>query len=467
MPTLTVVRKSGSNLLLLLAAIAWTACSSDLIREDFLPDKGCTLIVDATKSNATPDTRGLNPPVNNAINAIWSEGDQVVVLSSDNNVVLGNMVPTSYGSNQTKLKATLNRTVKKGDQLTLAFPRTGRDYTGQKGTLADIAANYDYATATVTVNFADDSFVSATDAHFTNLQSIVRFTLKKANNSDLPVKYLIIEADGLIQNASPGSITITPTDATSDLYAALSGINNAAVTLTATDDKDIYTYTTAETKTFADGKFYRITAKMQKKPRTYTEPLTFESFDSRKGSVWATESGDLEYSKNGGEWKAYKSNQQISINNGDIIKFRGTQATIGNSNSSKYMQIKCNSNCYIYGNIMSLLSKDNFATMTELPYAYTFQNLFQGNSYIYHTEGKDLVLPATVLKKQCYYQMFSGCTNFNYIKCLATDIPANRGCTTNWLKSTAKKGTFVKAEGVNWPRNDDSGIPVDWDVKTE
>jgi hypothetical protein len=62
--------------------------------------------------------------------------------------------------------------------------------------------------------------------------------------------------------------------------------------------------------------------------------------------------------------------------------------------------------------------------------------------------------------------MFSGCTNFNYIKCLATDIPANRGCTTNWLKSTAKKGTFVKAEGVTWTKGD-SGIPVDWDVKTE
>ena len=461
------VRRFGSNILLLLAVIAWTACSSDLIREDFLPDKGCTLIVDATKGNATLDTRGLNPPENNAINAVWREGDQVVVLSSVDHVVLGSMVPTSYGSNQTKLKATLNRTVKKGDQLILAFPRTGRDYTGQKGTLADIAANYDYATATVTVNFADGSFVSATDAHFTNLQSIVRFTLKKADNSDLPVKNLIIEADGLIQNASPGSITITPTDATNDFYAALSGINNAAVTLTATDDKDIYTYTTAGTKTFADGKFYRITAKMQKKPRAYTEPLTFESFDSRKGSVWAIESGDLEYSKNGGEWKAYKSNQQISINNGDIIKFRGTQATIGNSNSSKYMQIKCNSNCYIYGNIMSLLSKDNFATMTELPYAYTFQNLFQGNTYIYHTEGKDLVLPATVLKKQCYYNMFNGCTNMNYLKCLATDISASN-CTNNWLKGTPSKTSsiFVKAAGVDWPRND-SGIPDKWTIEEE
>ena len=173
------VRRFGIKILLPLAVIAWTACSSDLIREDILPDKGCTLTVDATKSNATPDTRGLKPSENNAINAIWSEGDQVTILSSSNNAVLGTMTPTSYGSNQTKLKATLISPVKRGDQLTLVFPRTGRDYTGQKGTLNDIASNYDYATATVTVNYANDSFVSATDARFTNLQSIVRFTLKK------------------------------------------------------------------------------------------------------------------------------------------------------------------------------------------------------------------------------------------------------------------------------------------------
>ena len=133
------------------------------------------------------------------------------------------------------------------------------------------------------------------------------------------------------------------------------------------------------------------------------------------------------------------------------------------------MQIKCNSDCYIYGNIMSLLSKDNFATMTELPYAYTFQNLFQGNTYIYHTEGKDLVLPATVLRKQCYYNMFNGCTNMNYLKCLATDIPANRGCTTNWLKGTPTRGTrtFVKAEGFEGWTVGDSGIPNGWTIEEE
>lgn len=117
---------------------------------------------------------------------------------------------------------------------------------------------------------------------------------------------------------------------------------------------------------------------------------------------------------------------------------------------------------------MSLLSKEDYATMTELPYNETFQNLFKNdnNKNITHADGKDLVLPATVLRKNCYSEMFSGCTKLNYIKCLATDISA-KDCTTNWLKGTSTKGTFVKAEGFEgWPAGD-SGIPSGWTVLSE
>ena len=115
---------------------------------------------------------------------------------------------------------------------------------------------------------------------------------------------------------------------------------------------------------------------------------------------------------------------------------------------------------------MSLLSKDDFATMTELPYDNTFQNLFKDNKNISHAEGKDLVLPATKLRRNCYAQMFSGCTNFNYVKCLATDISAS-GCTSNWLKGTKGRGTFVKAKGFNGWTYGDSGIPNNWSVIQE
>lgn len=459
------VKRLGNKLLLLIAAIAWTACSNDLVREETLPDKGYTLIVEATKGQTT-GTRGLNPPENNQIAAVWSENDRVTVLSA-NNAVLGTMVPTSTGDYKTHLKATLNNPVKKGDRLTLVFPRTKRDYTGQKGTLNDIATNYDYATAEVEVTFTDGSFVSATDARFINQQAIVRFNLIDGNSNPISASNLTISADGLLQNATTkGPITITPTDATSEIYAALSGLNGI-VTLKATINNRTYQCVTSGTKSFANSGFYRIAAKM-KAPINYPEPLTLENCGDEYCNVTVSDFGDLQYKLGDGDWTTYTSTTRIRLNSrGEKVSFRGTNATTG-SGGSNYMNINCNGPCYVYGNVMSLLSKDNYATMTELPYDHTFQNLFMGNSYITHAENKDLVLPATTLTQYCYYQMFSGCTNMNYVKCLATDISA-KNCTYNWLYNTARRGTrtFVMAIGADWPLGSDSGIPQGWTVIEE
>lgn len=461
-----MARRFGSKTLLLTAAIVWTACSSDLVREEILSDKGCTLTVEATKGQ-TADTRALNPDGNKIVTT-WTMDDQVTVLNT-NNAVIGTMKPTWIEGSHAKLKTTLNSSIhlNVGDRLSLVFPRTGRDYTGQKGTLPDIATNYDYATASVEVKYADESFVSTTDASFTNQQAIVRFKLIDRNDQPINASNLTIAADGLLQNASTtGPITITPTNATDEFYAALSGLKGI-VKLTATANDRTYSYTTTGDKEFADSKYYLVKAKMQKNPVAYTEPLTLECNDSKGCLITVSNSSDLEYSKDGGTtWVPYKSRIELK-NIGDKVSFRGTWST-RETGSSKRTNFSCVGICYIYGNIMSLLSKEDYATMTELPYNETFQNLFKNdnNKNITHADGKDLVLPATVLRKNCYSEMFSGCTKLNYIKCLATDISA-KDCTTNWLKSTAKKGTFVKAEGFEGWTVGDSGIPNGWTIEEE
>lgn len=59
--------------------------------------------------------------------------------------------------------------------------------------------------------------------------------------------------------------------------------------------------------------------------------------------------------------------------------------------------------------------------------------------------------------------MFAGCTNLNYVKCLATDISADY-CTINWLDGVAATGTFKKATGMeDWTTGVD-GIPTGWTV---
>ena len=67
--------------LLAAAVFSLMACSSDLVREEILPDNGRILSIEAYKGKAAADTRGLNQSSETSnINAIWSEGDYVTVL---------------------------------------------------------------------------------------------------------------------------------------------------------------------------------------------------------------------------------------------------------------------------------------------------------------------------------------------------------------------------------------------------
>ena len=73
-------------------------------------------------------------------------------------------------------------------------------------------------------------------------------------------------------------------------------------------------------------------------------------------------------------------------------------------------------------------------------------------------------LPAITLTGYCYSQMFNGCTSLNYIKCLATNINANK-CTTDWLTNVAASGTFVKAASMTSWTTGVNGIPSGWTVQ--
>lgn len=442
-------------LLLLVVCLGWTACSSDLALESALQGQDIVLTVDASKGGAV--TRGLT----SSLQAVWDSNDRVTVLNASGDAI-GTMTPLTTGAAKTKLQASLTSTVQLNDALTLVFPRQSRDYTGQVGTLADIASKYDYATAAVKVHYIEDGIVSATNATFENQQAIVKFSLLDGS-TPIQATSLTISADGLKQNATAtGDLTITPAAATSEFYAALSGVNGV-VSLTAKAGDKTYTYTTAASQTFANGGYYPLTVKMKRDNDPRGSYLTLESAANDGNSVvWVTNHGTLEYRVDDGAWAAY-TDQQVSLAKGQKVSFRGTDAT--STSSSSHMQINCDDLCYIYGNIMSLLDKDNFATLTTLPYVETFAELFKGNEYITHADGKDLVLPATQLLKECYFQMFYGCTRLNHIVCLATDVSADN-CTYQWMFNVAEKGTFVKASAANW-REGESGIPEGWTVVNE
>lgn len=286
-------------------------------------------------------------------------------------------------------------------------------------------------------------------------------------------------------------------------------------------------------------------------------PLTIEAATDAKIRIfcpWST----LKYKINDGSLQTpvvqYPGNDyaqtSITVAAGDKVSFyaNGSENDIDND----YIQnIKIfdidedaeNTLCYYYGNIMSLLDAENFATKKVIEEAESFAYLFaDGYIRLKNHATKKLILPATTLSDYCYAGLFEGCESItespelpatelktgcysemfhscyalteapelpsetlapgcyyrmfdsckslerapdltasllvtscygemfynckilNYVKCLATNISAE-DCTSEWLSRVAATGTFLKANGVTWTR-DENGIPASWTEET-
>ncbi len=220
-------------------------------------------------------------------------------------------------------------------------------------------------------------------------------------------------------------------------------------------------------------------------------PLTLEAIKANTMVTFKNNSvGPITYRVNGGEPQTIASDENSSIilsNVGDKVCFYGDWP-MSVPLSPIYRHIYCYKDCYVYGNIMSLVDSANFENKTTMPFLCTFEHLFSGNENIKNKQGMDLLLPATkLLYSSCYKEMFSGCTSLTKapflpatslvrgcynemfygcqklasITCLARNISAEE-CTAYWItvKSTGK---FTRLYGVNWSRGA-NGIPDGWTV---
>jgi hypothetical protein len=160
---------------------------------------------------------------------------------------------------------------------------------------------------------------------------------------------------------------------------------------------------------------------------------------------------DIEYSTDGGAtWTSGNtggSGVEVTLTNiGDNVMFRGDNSQYGKDNGSNPATcntISCTADCYVYGNIMSLIDKTGFATNKVLPTGtYTFYYLFKDNTYLknHPNAAYTLELPATTLTEYCYRNMFSGC------KALVTPpvLPATKlenSCYSSMFRSCSSMAT--------------------------
>ena len=241
-------------------------------------------------------------------------------------------------------------------------------------------------------------------------------------------------------------------------------------------------------------------------------PLTIEAITPGNISVSGLKEG-FQYSKNGGA-KTAVTNDEIVLNAGDKVQFYGNGTSITYYQGTIITGSGDGFTCKMYGNIMSLVDEENFATATTLSEGNTFYGLFFGFNTL--TDASGLLLPATQLAGSCYYymfrdcssltaapalpaetlvsncyrsmfmgcsaltaapelpatelvnncyrQMFTNCSKLATVTCLATS-GINTGSSYNWLAGAGSlvqgTKTFNAVSTAVWPEGN-SGIPTGW-----
>ena len=164
---------------LLMAGAAFTACSSsddNIIDEQPVnpAQKTYTLTVNASKGDGA-QTRALDL-TGKTLTASWATTENVYVKKGET-WATGSLQPETAGTTATLKGSLTGISIEANDNLTLQFPNSGDiTYAGQLGTLADIQANFDWATATVDVESVSPSGninPKTATTTFTNQQAII------------------------------------------------------------------------------------------------------------------------------------------------------------------------------------------------------------------------------------------------------------------------------------------------------
>ncbi len=186
---------------------------------------------------------------------LWDQGDQVTVYKNGTSV--GTMSPTTYGTLAATLTGTLTGSFAKDDVLDVYLPSAAMDFTGQKGTIYDLSANFSYQHATAKVQEAANQILSLSNVNPSHRQEYLRFVLTdETGETRLHPSRLELHAvsGGHIAASVAANGTVTPTDVLTiepevengeypgELFVALLNDDDATVTyrIKATVGSDVY-----------------------------------------------------------------------------------------------------------------------------------------------------------------------------------------------------------------------------------
>lgn len=250
---------------LLVAGLALGACGGDDAEDTQTPSSPSTPSSPAGKWSVTVnagvnETRGLSL-ANDKLSANWKTTESVYVYYGD--VKVGVLHPTANSDNgSVTLKGDLDtKNYIVGANLTLKFPREPIIYTGQKGTIDDIAENFDYLEAEATILAVDAAAHSMTidDATFVSKQTIARLTFNQTLNA----------ADEVTITGASEAVSVTLEDAVAvgnPVFVALPLINTATnytLDISVTRNNITVYEGTLDDKTLQNKKYYTTSVTLQ------------------------------------------------------------------------------------------------------------------------------------------------------------------------------------------------------------
>ena len=263
-----------------MAAMTMTACSTE---EDAAPEKaaGQTGTFQVSINVGPAETRAISVGGNNGhtLYTNWDNGDEVTVVK-DGAVVSPTPLTADVSAGNTAyatLTGTLTGTFSVGDELTLYYHSANIDYTGQKGTLADVSTSKSFLTATSTVQQINQGsgainnnsgHLVMSNAAYSPMQAYLEISFTDGNGTPLNITQLDIWTSGgkLVKTAplegektyaTDGSpLRVTPDAATDHFFLALRDEFGASNTIyfKATTASDVYTY--SQESNLAIGGYY-------------------------------------------------------------------------------------------------------------------------------------------------------------------------------------------------------------------
>ena len=367
---------------------------------------------------------------------------------------------------------------------------------------------------TSTTNYSDST--NAYTAVLLNQCALVEFTtnrILKETNFYIQGIYNQVTIDfesNTITQTNKGNISLYPETPTNRWAILLPNEDSVTVTVNAVGYNEIdITIPPVHKNDFLHGEnavSFELTA------MEADDPLTIEAAPFTNGYISVINPlQGMKYSINYGEKIPIESDINIpvkgTLDHSDVVQF------YGNGTDYSGTKIVSGINMSLYGNIMSLVDEENFATITTMEGA-SFAGLFAGNTCGFDASG--LLLPATTLSQDCYSSMFAGCSGMSAtpvelpaltlapgcysnmfegcdmipaaphlpatelvdrcyasmffqcgplqnVTCLATTINGT-DCTKDWLCEVNNPGTFTKAKGASCWTTGSNGIPFGWTV---